>query len=72
MLDVTSRKIIADRVIEDRLAEARRDHLLRTDRTEAPAFESGGRVVTGPSLLDRIASAISRIPAPVLGRPAYR
>jgi hypothetical protein len=76
MLDVTSRQIVADRVIEDRHAEARRAHLLRAERTEAPAFMSGGRVVAGPGLLDRVLAAVRHLSAPVSaparGRPAYR
>lgn len=72
MLDVTSRQIVASRVIDDRLAEARRAHLLREIHDETPAFSTGGKVAAGPSLIERLAEAIHRGTTPAHGRPAFR
>ncbi len=58
MLDTNSRHIIADRIIEDRLAEARRAHLLREIRTDVPEFKEAGRPVHGPSPFERLATAV--------------
>jgi hypothetical protein len=71
MLHHTSRQIVAERSIEDRLAEVRRSHLLREGRSGQPAFRTGGAVYAGPSLLDRLADAMRHLGSPSFGHTAF-
>jgi len=72
MLDhASSRRIVVAQAIEERQAEARRAHLLRTspdDREGAPALD---RVPAGVAIVDRILAALGRL-TPVARRPAFR
>jgi hypothetical protein len=73
MYDASSRLIVTNRVLEDRLAETRRAHLLRENNDDRDAFAEHARVSTEHSLLGRVAAAIrGATHSPVVRRPAYR
>ena len=57
MLDPMSQRIIVSRKNDERLAEVRRDHLLRAAREERDAFEVRPRVAS-PSLRSTLAAAM--------------
>jgi hypothetical protein len=70
MYDTNSRLIVTHRIAEDRMAEARREHLLRGDDT---GYQAHDRTGTGRSVLGRVASALRHAPrATTTHRPAYR
>jgi hypothetical protein len=57
MYDTNGRSIIVNRMNEERVAQARRDHLLRAAREERDAYEVKAPVVA-PSLRTTLASAL--------------
>ncbi|HSG87035.1 MAG TPA: hypothetical protein VLA23_11915 [Candidatus Limnocylindrales bacterium] len=61
MLDTNSRYIVASRTIDDRLAEVRRAHVLRESQAGQDAPKVHRAVVPGPSLLDRLSSAVGAL-----------
>jgi len=64
----SSRLIVSHRIADDRIAEARREHLLRGDET---GYEAHDRTRAGRSLLGRVAAALHHTPT-ATHRPAYR
>lgn len=61
MLDATSRYTIATRMNEERLAEARRAHLLRTVREERDGYETKTSAVSRGGRRATIGAAVAAI-----------
>ena len=60
MLDPMSQRTVVDRINQERVAEARREHLLRASRQERDAYEVKGHA-TSPSLRTALASALGSV-----------
>lgn len=73
MYDPNSRLIVTHRIMDERLAETRRAHVLRTDRDEPTSYAAHDRLGAAQSLLGRMAAALHRSTRPVAThRPAFR
>ncbi len=72
MYDPSSRLIVTNRIIDERLAETRRAHLLRGERDEATGYAAHDRLATGRSLLERMAATLHLSIRPATHRPAFR
>ena len=60
MLDPISQRAVVNRITQERVAEARREHLLRAARQERDAYEVRGHAGS-PSLRTTIASALGSV-----------
>lgn len=76
MYDVSSRRIVVDRIHQDRLAEAHRAHVLREAREGIAPHQERQRVSAGPSFVERViarvrgAAPVDRTQGARTGRPA--
>ena len=70
MLDTNSRSIVANRVIDDRLAEVRRAHLLRESRSREDELKVVAAARRGPSVIDRLVNAVTSLVGDRTARPA--
>lgn len=73
MYDPNSRLILTHRIMDERLAETRRAHLLRTDRDEVASYAAHDRLGAAQSWLGRMVAALHRSTRPATThRPAFR
>lgn len=73
MYDPASRLIVTHRIADDRIAEARREHLLRASRNEDSGYQAEDRLPSGRSLLGRVGAALHHGARPATThRPAFR
>lgn len=66
MYDPQARLTVVHRIHDERVAEARRAHLLRTDRDDDPTYTARDRVGARRSVLGRLAAAFHGATNPAL------